>query len=34
VPIETLSMGCKDYDPGREVAKVLSAMREAIAALQ
>jgi sugar phosphate isomerase/epimerase len=34
VPIETLSMGRKDYDPAREVAKVLSAMREAIAALQ
>ena len=34
VPIETLSMGRKDYDPAREVAKVLSAMREAISALQ
>jgi hypothetical protein len=34
VPIETLSMGRKDYDPAREVAKVISAMREAIAALQ
>jgi hypothetical protein len=34
LPIETLSMGRKDYDPAREVAKVLSAMREAIAALQ
>jgi sugar phosphate isomerase/epimerase len=33
VPIETLSMGRKDYDPAREVVKVLTAMREAIAAL-
>lgn len=33
VPIETLSMGRKDYDPAAEVVKVLVAMREAIAAL-
>lgn len=33
VPIETLSMGRKDYDPAAEVAKVLAAMREAIGAL-
>lgn len=30
VPIETLSMGRKDYDPAAEVVKVLVAMREAI----
>ena len=30
VPIETLSMGRKDYDPAAEVVKVLTAMREAI----
>lgn len=34
VPIETLSMGRKDYDPAAEVVKVLTAMREAIAAVQ
>jgi len=34
LPIETLSMGRKDYDPAREVVKVLVAMRESIAALQ
>ena len=33
VPIETLSMGRKDYDPATEVAKVLKGMREGIAAL-
>ena len=33
VPIETLSMGRKDYDPFAEVEKTLKAMREAIAAL-
>lgn len=33
VPIETLSMGRKDYDPAAEVVKVLTAMREAIAEL-
>ena len=32
-PIETLAMGRKDYDPAAEVVKVLTAMREAIAAL-
>ena len=31
VPIETLTMGRKDYDPAAEVVKVLLAMREAIA---
>lgn len=31
VPIETLSMGRKDYDPAAEVVVVLKAMREAIA---
>jgi sugar phosphate isomerase/epimerase len=30
VPIETLAMGRKDYDPAAEVVKVLEAMREAI----
>ena len=30
VPIETLAMGRKDYDPVAEVVKVLTAMREAI----
>ena len=30
VPIETLAMGRKDYDPAAEVVKVLQAMREAI----
>jgi sugar phosphate isomerase/epimerase len=34
VPIETLSMGRKDYDPAAEVEKVLTAMREAIATLE
>lgn len=34
VPIETLSMGRKDYDPAAEVVKVLTAMRAAIAELQ
>jgi sugar phosphate isomerase/epimerase len=33
VPIETLAMGRKDYDPAVEVVKVLAAMREAIAEL-
>lgn len=33
VPIETLAMGRKDYDPAAEVVKVLVAMREAIAEL-
>lgn len=33
LPIETLSMGRKDYDPATEVVKVLTALREAIAAL-
>ena len=33
VPIETFSMGRKDYDPALEVVKVLNAMREAIAGL-
>lgn len=33
VPIETLSMGRKDYDPAAAVVKVLTAMREAIAEL-
>jgi len=34
VPIETLAMGRKDYDPATEVVKVLAAMREAIAELK
>ncbi len=34
VPIETLAMGRKDYDPAAEVLKVLSALREAIADLK
>jgi sugar phosphate isomerase/epimerase len=34
VPIETLAMGRKDYDPAAEVVKVLTAMREAIAMLK
>lgn len=34
VPIETLVMGRKDYDPAAEVVKVLTAMREAIAGLK
>jgi hypothetical protein len=34
LPIETLAMGRKDYDPFAEVEKVLVAMREAIAALK
>ena len=34
LPIETLAMGRKDYDPFVEVEKVLVAMREAIAALR
>ena len=34
VPIETLAMGRKDYDPAAEVVKVLTAMREAITAAQ
>jgi sugar phosphate isomerase/epimerase len=34
VPIETLSMGRKDYNPAAEVVKVLSAMRQAIASLK
>ncbi|MFO0950499.1 MAG: sugar phosphate isomerase/epimerase family protein [Isosphaeraceae bacterium] len=33
VPIETLKMGRKDYDPAAEVLKVLASMREAIAGL-
>jgi sugar phosphate isomerase/epimerase len=33
LPIETLTMGRKDYDPFVEVEKVLVAMREAIAAI-
>jgi sugar phosphate isomerase/epimerase len=33
VPIETLAMGRKDYDPATEVARVLQGMREGIAAL-
>lgn len=32
LPIETLAMGRKDYDPAAEVAKVLVALRAAIAA--
>lgn len=31
VPIETLAMGRKDYDPAAEVVRVLAALREAIA---
>ena len=34
VPIETLAMGRKDYDPAAEVGKALVSMREAIAALR
>ena len=34
VPIETLSMGRKDYDPAAEIVKVLAAMRAAIVELQ
>ena len=34
VPIETLAMGRKDYDPAAEVVKVLLAMREAIGAVR
>ncbi len=34
VPIETLAMGRKAYDPAAEVVKVLKAMREAIAELK
>ncbi len=34
VPIETLSMGRKNYDPFVEVEKVLTGMREGIAALR
>jgi sugar phosphate isomerase/epimerase len=34
LPIETLSMGRKSYDPSVEVEKVLSAMREAIGTLK
>jgi sugar phosphate isomerase/epimerase len=34
VPIETLAMKRKDYDPAVEVVKVLTAMREAIAGLK
>ena len=34
VPIETLSMGRKDYDPAAEVEKALVSMREAIATLR
>jgi sugar phosphate isomerase/epimerase len=33
VPIETLAMGRKDYNPATEVVKVLHGMREAIATL-
>jgi len=33
VPIETLSMGRKDYNPAAEVEMVLKGMREGIAAL-
>ena len=33
VPIETLAMGRKDYDPAAEVLRVLQGMREGIAAL-
>ena len=34
LPIETLSMGRKDYDPAAEVTKVLAELREAIAATE
>jgi sugar phosphate isomerase/epimerase len=34
VPIETLSMGRKDYDPAAEVLKVLHGMREAMATIR
>jgi sugar phosphate isomerase/epimerase len=34
VPIETLAMGRKDYDPAAEVVKVLTAMREGIALIK
>ena len=34
VPIETLAMGRKEYDPAAEVEKVLIGMREGIAALR
>ena len=34
VPIETLAMDRKDYDPAAEIVKVLTAMREAIAELK
>lgn len=34
VPIETLAMGRKDYDPAAEVGKLLTAMREAISELK
>jgi len=33
VPIETLSMGRKDYDPAAEIVEVLTALRDAIASL-
>jgi hypothetical protein len=33
LPIETLAMGRKDYDPFVEVARVLAEMRAAIAAI-
>ena len=33
LPIETLSMGRKDYNPFSEVERVLTALREAIGAL-
>ena len=33
VPIETLAMGRKDYDPAAEIVKSLGALRDAIAAL-
>lgn len=34
VPIETLAMGRKDYDPAAEVVKVLAAMQEAMESLK
>jgi sugar phosphate isomerase/epimerase len=34
VPIETLAMGRRDYDPAAEVTKVLAQVREAIAAVR
>ena len=34
VPIETLAMGRRNYDPATEVTKVLAEVREAIAALR